>query len=202
MNRPIRFRVWHIKERRWISLETFIGAGYVDVNESMDGVIIQQFTGLVDSKNVDIYEGDIIRYYKPSRSYQIHYSDNIPGPEGKYTEQLEPYIGVRVEAVRFVSGCFTFDTQKKVTQEEYVWPLKYSCPFYTNRGDLMQAFDTRTESAWIDGGDDETGDLTYLCREAGVETENDLIAHLNTFEVVGNVFENEELTNHVKSSTL
>jgi hypothetical protein len=60
MSRPIRFRIWDIKACRWIGLEAYVGAGYGDLNDACENIIVQQFTGLTDSKGRDIYEGDIM----------------------------------------------------------------------------------------------------------------------------------------------
>ena len=190
--RPLRFRVWDPITSRWTGFESFIGQGYVDLG-SNDPFILTQFTGLTDSKGVDIYEGDIIRYYEPRRSYQTHYGDNIPGPEGMYTEALEPYIETKTKVVRFDKGAFTFDTEAEIVKNGFVWPFDMHRPALGDREDLMQAFSCSREQAWVDNGDDETGDCTYLCREYGLATEADLIAHLNIFEVIGNVFQSPDL---------
>lgn len=67
MNRPLRFRVWDTKEKRWASLECFIGDGYTDINDKNDDLIITQFTGLKDSKGRDIYEGDVVLFNTADR---------------------------------------------------------------------------------------------------------------------------------------
>jgi len=65
-NRVIKFRAWDEQEKQWFRFpfvvdsqgrvfREYIGGGKVEKN-----VAITQFTGLKDSKGVEIYEGDII----------------------------------------------------------------------------------------------------------------------------------------------
>ena len=64
MNRELKFRVWAIKARQWITVHSFaIGEynGIYPFGISPETVIIQQFTGLQDKNGAYIYEGDIIQ---------------------------------------------------------------------------------------------------------------------------------------------
>jgi uncharacterized phage protein (TIGR01671 family) len=73
MNKIPNYRVWHKIEKRFVDLRNIdfeqdsIGydcqgeANYYDVAK-FDEIVFQQFTGLKDSKCVDIYEGDIVSY--------------------------------------------------------------------------------------------------------------------------------------------
>lgn len=58
-NREIKFKIWNSKEKcmsRILTINQLIFNGY-SIKEDQ---IILQFTGLKDSKGLDIYEGDII----------------------------------------------------------------------------------------------------------------------------------------------
>lgn len=72
-SRPLRFRIWDPNSTphgRWIGIETFIGDGYGDLNDD-ETLVFSQFTGLTDSKGVDIYEGDVVNLIHVSgRSYR------------------------------------------------------------------------------------------------------------------------------------
>jgi len=79
--RTIKFRAWDAKNKKFPS--TFIGFHIIGECTAFDllkqyrleefcDLEIQQFTGLVDDKKVDIYEGDIVRI-NAGKDYQADY---------------------------------------------------------------------------------------------------------------------------------
>ncbi len=72
MNREIKFRIWHLDKKKWLTNNDYIGINnfgvVVDDRDDMynlslaDGCIIQQYTGLQDKNRKEIYEGDIVKY--------------------------------------------------------------------------------------------------------------------------------------------
>lgn len=76
MNRELKFRIWDKKnnifiyewdashKRLAISLNGLVYSGMYDDVLPENDYTIQQYTGLKDSKEVEIYEGDLVRYEK------------------------------------------------------------------------------------------------------------------------------------------
>lgn len=71
MNNRFKFRFWCSSENRFITDSVIHGDGKISVKTGICGrdychdVVIQQYTGLTDSKDKEICEGDIL-IHKPS----------------------------------------------------------------------------------------------------------------------------------------
>ena len=79
MSRELKLRVWSVDKNRWIKKSNHYddrySFGYLDEDSltvhkescgqflyKCDNIIIQQFTGLLDKDNKEVYDGDIVTY--------------------------------------------------------------------------------------------------------------------------------------------
>ena len=125
MNRQLKFRIWDKQNKKWIyewdashkrlaiSLVGLVyHGGYDDVLPEND-YVIQQYTGLKDSKGVEIYEGDLIQYNQNSNydgmNFEVIWSDAsfgwvLKSKTGDYlTNQITPN-GPRYNFLEIISN--------------------------------------------------------------------------------------------------
>lgn len=75
----LKFRLWSTERNHWLAVGMTIIDFQQDASQSLQlpiltsegGVIVQQFTGFLDSNGVEIYEGDTIEYEYPE--YTTYY---------------------------------------------------------------------------------------------------------------------------------
>lgn len=72
MNREIKFRIWDGTSFYFASVSDLLD-GYPSEHKCLNSeLVFQQFTGLEDKNGKEIYEGDILRFYK-NKPYQADY---------------------------------------------------------------------------------------------------------------------------------
>ncbi len=83
MNRLIKFRVWSKDAECWLNAKdiSFIqsrSGHFYPFGISPEAVVVQQYTGLKDKHNKEIYEGDILKntlYSKDTNRYKVVFKD-------------------------------------------------------------------------------------------------------------------------------
>lgn len=88
--RELKFRVWDTKNKQFLSQSSeyyhigdVTGIPYTlnEILNKLDRFVVQQFTGLKDSKGIDIYEGDIVEHEYPKQprySRKGYENPNLP----------------------------------------------------------------------------------------------------------------------------
>lgn len=72
MNRIIKFRIWEKETNKLVKYSPNWNYEVNEIFELTNSFVFQQFTGLLDKNNKEIYEGDIVSF--KDQLYQIKYN--------------------------------------------------------------------------------------------------------------------------------
>lgn len=101
--REIKFRVWDFKENKFIDLKDFIitfdSCGleiYKNNGMILEEYEINQYTGLKDANNVDVYEGDLIpNYFDGDEKGVVRYGEYKNPFDDKHANHIGFYVDFR-----------------------------------------------------------------------------------------------------------
>ena len=140
-------------------------------------------SGLFDRNGREICLGDTIEIRTPYRNEQTHYGENIPRPDMKYTESLEPEIKIERFVVKFDNGMFHVDEKDSSDEDNFLTPLSWRIFEYKTRDDLINAFGG-LKNIWIDEEHPGEDDLGYLLDQYQPNSEEELMKYLSGCEII------------------
>lgn len=110
MQRKIKFRIWDKENQNWLS-EIWHNSnsifdlknGVVEYFRNEDRLILQQYTGLKDKNDLEIYEGDIVRFNDPVELSDGLFLSTLYLFEFYNGSFLRPYIYQSINGSKFVN---------------------------------------------------------------------------------------------------
>lgn len=180
MNRLIKFKGKDKNTKQWAFGILDFNTGMINWEEEKDGKIfypsssdiindtISQFSGILDTNNKEIYENDIVEFFRLELVYQQ--TGNYPPPN----IEVEEYdINRKIGLIEYDYGSFTIDGYPLIL-EDSIWNYEtdIDCDLYKKQFEKM----------WNNNWNNICNEYPYLTWK-----------HFNKFHIMGNKFDNQEV---------
>jgi uncharacterized phage protein (TIGR01671 family) len=193
----VKFRAWskQYKKLVYFDFSDIVDERVIFGNDHTLNVMeneVEQFTGLTDKNGVEIYSGDVVKFWICYETSQTHTGDNIPG--GSYTEPDEPQLIEIKGQVYYNEDICGFDWSL-IGERPYQMDNAFQWLTQQRQIPIIGRDEYQSEEIKYIIGWENISDKEYieLLNDYGFDSEEDLMSKINTIEVIGNIHQDKHL---------